>query len=97
MTEAEYLAFLRGGGARGCDTANALRLIARVRRGRLGNSPDVKALCRSLAKALNLGDIEAAPKPPAKLRRVNRREYYRLYMRWWRQNGQAGNGREEGF
>jgi hypothetical protein len=86
MTGPEYLSLLRAGGARGLDSGNALRLIARVRSGRLRNNPDVAALCRALAQAMNLGDIDAAPKPPTELRRQNIKEYYRRYMRWHRQN-----------
>jgi hypothetical protein len=93
MTGPEYLAFLRAGGARGADTANALRLIDRVQSGRLRNNSDVIDLCRSLAKAMNLGDIEVAHKPPKELYYRNEAEYHRLYMRWYRQNGQAGEGR----
>lgn len=93
MTGPEYLAFLRAGGARGANSANALRLIARVRSGRLKNNPDVTALCRTLAEAMNLGDIDVAHKPPRELYYKNEAEYHRLYMRWWRQNGQVGEGR----
>lgn len=96
MTFPEYLKLLRRGGARGADSANALRLIARVRSGRLRHNPDVADLCRALARAMNLGDlsdIEAPEKPPIELRRENYNEYYRRYMRWWRAAGQAGGGR----
>lgn len=80
---------------RNADAANALRLIARVRSGRLKNNLDVMALCNALANALNLGDICAPERPAPRLLRKDPREYYKLYMRWWRHHGQAGEGRQE--
>lgn len=90
VTEAEYLTFLRNGGARGVTAANAARLITKVRSGRLRHNPEVIDLCRALAKSMNLGGAGEPQKPPRDLYRTNLTEYHRLYARWRRWQGQSG-------
>jgi len=74
----------------------ARTLIAKLRGGRYKYNPDIMELCRLLAIAMDLGDEDKPPaKPPGELYRKNPTLYMKCYMRWYRWNGQAGNGRDE--
>ena len=71
----------------------ALSLIRRIRSARHADVSrlDVLSLCQELEARLNVSP--RIPKKPApELRAINPKRYMRLYMRWWRWLGQAGEG-----
>lgn len=70
--------------------------IARLRRLH-PNSPDIMRVCRELESRIEDKPRGMPEKPARALYHTEPRRYYREYMRWYRWNGQAGNGREEGF
>lgn len=70
--------------------------IARLRRLH-PNNPDIMRVCRELESRIEDKPRGTPEKPARALYAKDQKGYYRAYMRWWRQNGQVGNGREEGF
>lgn len=75
-------------------SAFALSLIERVRKGKPSRD-DLLALCSELEARLENKVRPSPRKPHPALRRENPKRWHREYMRWWRWNGQVGNGRQE--
>lgn len=68
--------------------------IARLRRLH-PRDPDIMKLCRELEARLGDKPRGTPERPPHSIYHSNPKRYYREYMRWYRWNGQAGNGRDE--
>lgn len=72
-------------------TTRARTIIHRLRSSRYRHNADIMELCQMLATAMDLGDGLGEPeKPPFALYHENQASYMRLYMRWYRHNGQVG-------
>lgn len=86
MTGPEYLAFLRARQAPVRPATRARALINKLRTGRYKHNAEIMELCHELELRLH-----AKPEPLAKPDRSgyrNKNQYYKLYMRWYReQNG----------
>jgi hypothetical protein len=76
-------------------TTRARTIIHRLRNSRYRHNSDIMELCQMLAtamgSAMDLGDGLGEPeKPPRSLYHENPAAFMRLYMRWYRHNGQTG-------
>lgn len=92
MTGAEYLAFLRARMAPIRPAARARNLITKFRTGRYKHNAEIMELCDELEARLHVRP-DPVPKPDWSLHAVDKKQYYRRYMRWYRQNGQTREGR----